>query len=289
MNRIALGTVQFGLHYGIANQRGKVSVDDAKAMLQLASNQGMDTLDTAISYGDSEKRLGEIGTNGFKVITKLPPVPIDCADVSSWVENQVAISMGHLGVTTVEGLLLHRSLELLGLHGPALYAGLQKLRDQGKVNKIGISIYAPSELDLLIPKFEFQLVQAPFNLIDQRLTQSGWMKRLSDHGVEIHTRSAFLQGLLLMDKVNIPPKFMPWHSLWDVWHNWLSFHGASALEACLGFCLAHPEIGKVVVGADNFEQLQQIIDAANKPIKIGRPNLQNDDERLINPANWTHL
>ena len=124
MNRIALGTVQFGLHYGIANQRGKVSVDDAKAMLQLASNQGMDTLDTAISYGDSEKRLGEIGTNGFKVITKLPPIPIDCADVSSWVEKQVAISMGYLGVTSVEGLLLHRSLELIGPHGPALYGGL---------------------------------------------------------------------------------------------------------------------------------------------------------------------
>ena len=82
MIRIALGTVQFGLHYGITNQRGKVSADDAKAMLLLASNQGTDTLDTAISYGDSEKRLGEIGTNGFKIITKLTPIPIDCADVS---------------------------------------------------------------------------------------------------------------------------------------------------------------------------------------------------------------
>jgi aryl-alcohol dehydrogenase-like predicted oxidoreductase len=77
-------------------------------MLLLASNQGMGTLDTAISYGDSEKRLGEIGTNGFKIITKLTPILIDCADVSSWVEKQVAISMGYLGVTSIEGPLMHR-------------------------------------------------------------------------------------------------------------------------------------------------------------------------------------
>lgn len=289
MNRIALGTVQFGQFYGIANKNGQVTVKAANSMLQLAKNCGVDTIDTAVTYGESEKRLGEIGTEGFKVITKLPHLPENCEDTEAWAKNQVSNSMIRLGVTVLDGLLLHRSLDLLGPQGASLYASLQRLLDQGKVKKIGISIYAPSELDLLMPKFKFQLVQAPYNLVDQRLNRSGWMKRLVDQGVEIHTRSAFLQGLLLMNKVNIPKKFMPWHSLFDDWHDWLSSHGVSALEACLKFPLSHPEIDKVVVGADNFEQLKQIVDAANKGIKTALPDLHSDDERLINPANWTNL
>ncbi|MBK8761686.1 MAG: aldo/keto reductase [Sulfuritalea sp.] len=289
MNRLALGTVQFGLPYGIANQTGQVSRLGAKAMLQLASDQGLDTLDTAIAYGDSENCLGEVGTEGFKLVTKLPGLPDECTDVSAWVEQQIAASLARLGVTAVYGLLLHRSLQLLGPNGFALNQALQKLKDNGQVKKIGVSIYSPSELDLLTPVFRFDLVQAPFNLIDQRLHRSGWMQRLNDSGVEVHTRSVFLQGLLLMAQANIPAKFSPWHTLWDGWHRWLSRHDISAVEACLAFPLSYPEIDRVVVGADNLEQLAQIINAANRQLINDIPDLQSEDENLINPANWTKL
>lgn len=287
--RLALGTVQFGLPYGIANQVGQVSRSEAKTMLQVALADGVDTIDTAIAYGDSESCLGEVGTQGFKVVTKLPALPDSCADVSSWVQQQVNASLSRLGVTQVYGLLLHRSEQLLGPDGAALYQKLQALKDNGQVQKIGVSIYSPNELLALMPRYRFDLVQAPFNLVDQRLNSSGWMQHLKDDDVEIHTRSAFLQGLLLMSQADMPDKFSAWPGLWHTWHQWLTNYAVSAVQACLAFPLSFPEIDRVVVGADNASQLAQIVSAANKLLQADLPDIHCDDENLINPANWNRL
>lgn len=289
MNRLALGTAQFGLPYGIANQAGQVTRPEAKTMLQLAAANGIDTLDTAIAYGESETCLGEIGVRGFKLVTKLPAVPDSCANVNSWVQEQVATSLGRLGVGALYGLLLHRPEQLLGSNGKELYQALQDLKDNGQVQKIGISIYVPSELEPLISQYRFDLVQAPFNLVDRRLHTTSWLQRLKDESVEIHTRSAFLQGLLLMPRAAIPPKFAPWNDLWERWHQWLSAHAASAVQACLAFPLSFPEIDRIVVGADSVNQLGQIISAAGSDVLDDLPDLHCDAEDLINPARWAHL
>ncbi len=284
--RLALGTVQLGLPYGIANQAGQVSRSEAKSMLQLAIASGIDTLDTAVAYGDSEMCLGEVGAQHFKLVTKLPVVPDDCGDVSAWVQQQVNLSLLRLGVTAVYGLLLHRPDQLLGANGAKIYQALQALKDKGQVQKVGISIYSPSELEALIPRFHFDLVQAPFNLVDRRFYSTDWMQRLKDNDVEIHTRSAFLQGLLLMNQSDIPSKFAPWGGLWNSWHEWLLEQNGSALHACLAFSLSFPEIDRVIVGADTVSQLEQIVSAVNDHPKYDLPNIQCDDENLINPARW---
>jgi aryl-alcohol dehydrogenase-like predicted oxidoreductase len=287
--RLALGTVQFGLPYGIANKVGQVTRPEAKAMLQLALAKGIDTLDTAIAYGNSEMCLGEVGTQGFKLVTKLSAVPVDCANVGTWVQQQVSASLSRLGVTAVYGLLLRRLDQLLGPNGVALYQALQALKDSGQVQKVGVSIYSPSELAALTPRFRFDLVQAPFNLIDRRLYSTGWMQRLKDDDVEIHTRSAFLQGLLLMAQADIPTKFAPWGGLWQTWHQWLADHDGSAVQACLAFPLSFPEIDRVVIGADNATQLAQIIEDASQPIMGNLPDISCNDEQLINPTEWSTL
>lgn len=289
MSRLALGTAQFGLPYGIANQEGQVTRLAAKAMLQLAAANGIDTLDTAIAYGESETCLGEVGTQGFKLVTKLPAVPDGCADASDWVEEQVAASLSRLGVNAVYGLLLHRPQQLLESGGEVLYQTLQKLKKNGQVQKVGVSVYAPSELEALIPRFRFDLVQAPFNLVDRRLHTSGWLQRMKDDGVEIHIRSAFLQGLLLMPQSTIPAKFAAWSDLWRKWHDWLAHHTVSAVQACLAFPLSFPEIDRVVVGADSVSQLEQIISAATSTTPDDLPDLHCDAENLINPARWPQL
>jgi aryl-alcohol dehydrogenase-like predicted oxidoreductase len=289
VNRLALGTVQFGLPYGIANQAGQVSRPEAKAMLQLAAASGIDTLDTAIAYGDSENCLGEVGTQSFKLVTKLPAVPDACSDVSGWVQSQVAASLARLGVSAVYGLLLHRSEQLLGSNGKELYQALQELKDNGQVKKVGVSIYAPIELEAIAKLFRLDLVQAPFNLLDRRLLTTGWLQRLKGDGVEIHTRSAFLQGLLLMPQAAILPKFAPWSDLWKRWHKWLTDRDVAAVQACLAFPLAFPEIDRVVVGADSVNHLEQIIVAANSAPQVDLPNLQCEDENLINPVRWSLL
>lgn len=289
MTRLALGTVQFGLAYGIANQTGQITHSAAKNMLQLAREKGIDTLDTAIAYGESEACLGAAGVQGFKLVTKLPAIPDSCRNVNSWVHDQIESSLDRLGASFVYGLLLHRSDQLLKNSGEALYEALNDLKKAGLVQKIGVSIYAPSELDALIPRFRFDLVQAPFNLVDRRLFQSGWLQRLKQEDVEIHTRSAFLQGLLLMPAHTLPPKFTPWHQLWDSWHKWLASHSLSAVDACLAYPLSFTEVDRVVIGADYPAQLQQIIDAAQRNIAVALPDLSCEDENLINPANWSRL
>ncbi len=289
MSRLILGTAQFGLPYGIANQDGQVTRSTAKAMLQLAAANGIDMLDTAIAYGESETCLGEVGIQGFKLVTKLPAVPDGWIDVSGWVQEQVAASLARLGVSSVYGLLLHRPVQLLGTSGKTLYRTLQELKETGLVQKIGVSIYAPEELDTLIPQYRFDLVQTPFSLVDRRILLSGWLRRLKQEGTEIHTRSAFLQGLLLMPRPAIPSKFVSWSELWGKWHGWLSSHKISAVQASLAFPLSFPEIDRVVVGADSVKQLEQITSAAVSITPDDLPDLHCDAEDLINPARWSHL
>lgn len=289
VSKLALGTAQFGLPYGIANQDGQVTRSAAKAMLQLAAAKGIDTLDTAIAYGESETCLGEAGTQEFRLVTKLPAVPGSCNDISGWINKQVAASLTRLGVHAVYGLLLHSPGQLLGTDGSALFQALRDLKEAGLVQKIGVSIYAPSELDVLIPRYQLDLVQAPFNLVDRRLFVSGWLQRLKNEGVEVHTRSAFLQGLLLMPLPTTPSKFAPWAELWRNWHDWLACHSVTAVQASLAYPCSFSEVDRVVVGADSVSQLEQIINAALGDAPDDLPDLRCDDENLINPAHWFQL
>lgn len=287
MNRLALGTVQFGLPYGIANQSGQVGRDEVKAMLQLAAESGIDMLDTAIAYGESERCLGEVGCGAFKLITKLPCLPEACPDVGSWVADQLAQSLSRLSVGQVYGLMLHRPEQLLSADGEEIFAALLALKKAGKFRKIGISVYSPNDLDALIDNFPIDIVQIPFNLVDRRMHHSGWLKKLKELGIEVHARSAFLQGLLLMSETAIPAKFSPWSDTWRQWHAWLLSHDVGAVEACVAFSLSFSEIDRVVVGADSATQLNEIILAAKKLVSYDFPDLRCDDENLINPARWS--
>ena len=289
MNRLALGTVQFGLPYGIANQSGQVTFEEAGRILTLARKGGIDTLDTAIAYGCSEACLGLLGTRDFKVVTKLPAMPDGVADVGLWVDAQVQNSLVRMNVGSIFGLLLHRSEQLMGPRGREMAHSLERLKDKGIVQKVGVSIYDSHELDYVMSVWAIDLVQAPFNLMDRRLITSGWLERLNEKDVEVHTRSTFLQGLLLMPRNAIPDKFSPWFDLFDYWHAWLQENSISAIEACLAFVEAQPLIDRIVVGVDNCVQLQQLLRASVKETPTLLPDLQCDDERLINPSNWISL
>jgi hypothetical protein len=285
-NRLALGTAQFGQAYGVANQIGKVSRPEVEAMLHLAVTNGFDTLDTAISYGDCEETLGKVGVRGFMLVTKLPEVPKGCANVSHWAHDQVVSSLARLGVSSLYGLLLHRPAQLLGSQGKKFHRTLQELKDKGLVQKIGVSIYNPGDLEEISKAFSFDLVQAPFSLVDRRLQKTGWLKKMKDKGVEVHTRSAFLQGLLLMSPKIIPAKFAFWSDLWSRWHSWLTEHKSSAVATCLAFPLSFPEIDRVVVGSDSVSQLTQIIEATKNLPAGDFPEISSDDESLVDPSRW---
>lgn len=289
MSRLALGTAQFGLPYGIANQEGQVTGQECKAMLQLAADGGINTLDTAIAYGESEQRLGEIGIQRWQTITKLPAISDDCSDTLLWVMEEVEGSLRRLNVNRLYGLLLHRPQQLLEKKSDHLYHALQRLKQDGLVKKIGVSIYEPAELDALCSRFEFDLVQAPFNILDRRLIDTGWLNRLAVNGTELHVRSVFLQGLLLMSSVDRLKEFSRWEKLWFDWDNWLNINRLTPLQACLRYALSFPQIGKVVIGADSHQQLKEILEAVEGTLPVIPDSLSTSDAYLINPANWARL
>jgi len=288
-SRLALGTAQFGLPYGVANQSGQVSLEEVALILDAARQAGVHTLDTATAYGDSEAVLGLQDLKGFSIVTKLSSVPADCADVSGWVESQLYSSLERLGVSSVDGLLLHRPSQLLGEYGEALFHVLQRLRVQGLVRRIGVSVYSPEELDLLCQRYHFDLIQAPFNIIDKRLANSGWLDRLPLESIDLHVRSIFMQGLLLMGYGERPAKFARWNSLWAKWQSWLSETNQSPLQACLRHALAASQIEKVVVGVDSLAQWQGILRATAGDCPVVPAELECADIELLNPSLWNHL
>lgn len=284
--KLAIGTAQFGMRYGISNVSGKVSLADGEAILKYAASTGIDTIDTAMAYGDSEQVLGNIGLEGFNVVTKLPEIPDYITDIEGWVIKSVKDSVSRLGVECLYGLLLHRPGQLFGPKGVEILSALRLLKELGIVKNLGVSVSAPCEFDALFDIYDFDVVQCPFNLVDRRLINSGWLEKLSTAGVEIHIRSSFLQGLLLIPRDSIPSKFKAWNILWDDWDRWLCANKASPLEACISYVLSFPEITRVVVGVETQSQLVEIIGAASGTSINSYPDISSDVTDLINPANW---
>lgn len=285
-HKLALGTAQFGLKYGLANIADKVPSDMVAQLLKIASACDITMLDTAIAYGDSEQVLGRYNLTKFEIVSKLPAVPSDCSNVEEWVLEQTIASLKRLKTNKLHDLLLHRPAQLLGTNGEKIYKSILKLKEQGIVDQIGVSVYGPDELSELIKRFDFDVIQAPMNIFDRRMENTGMLKQLKKAGVAIHIRSAFLQGLLLMPSEKIPVYFAPWASLIKQYHQWLNQQSLSPLQACLSYLNQHSDIDKIIVGVDDIWQLKQIIAAIDAPIADMPDFLQSVDEGLINPSRW---
>ena len=285
--KLTLGTAQFGLDYGVANAIGKVDKEETLEILTFAKQVGINTLDTAIGYGDSEKRLGQVGIGSWNIITKLPEVNVEHSDINFWVNSQIDNSLLRLNVLSVYGILFHRPLQLLEKNGSQLWSSLEGLKERSITKKIGFSVHNPDELDKLWKAgFIPDIVQAPYNIFDQRLKDSGWLSRLNDNKVEVHTRSVFLQGLLLMPSDKRPKYFGKWNNLFNEWELWLKTNNISGLEAALNFALSEYLIDKIIVGVDNKTQLSEVISVSKKYTLCVPKILNTTDEKLINPSLW---
>lgn len=284
--KLAIGTAQFGLNYGVANRSGRVPVAEVDRILKFGRKNGINTLDTAIAYGESEQSLGDVGVRDWNLITKLPPLPLESASVEAWVHQEIAGSIARLGVKALHGVLLHNSADILGPKGAEIAKVFHALKKNGVVEKTGFSIYAPDSLAQILKIYVPDLVQAPFNIVDRRLLKSGWLQRLIDEGVQVHTRSAFMQGLLLMTDEDRPAYFSRWRGLWTKWSEFLVANHIDPLSACLGFVKSHPGISHVVVGVDNISHLQQLLEAFRVAPLAVPERLACSDLDLIDPVNW---
>ncbi len=286
---LAIGTAQFGLDYGISNFSGKVKLDEVKKIIRFAKISGIDTIDTARDYGDSEESIGKCDISSFKVVTKIGTLKGHENNVYDWSEQEVKSSLEKLGIEKMYGILLHRPLELLSKNGDELFKSISKIKRDRLVEKIGISVYSINELMNIVDKFDIDIVQLPINIINQEILNSGFLKVLKSKNIEIHARSCFLQGLLLMDYNKIPLKFKKWSNIFLDWHRWLEENNINAVQGCLSFINSIDDIDKVIVGIQNETQLKELVNYSNNKDIKNFPDLFCKDTDLIDPSNWSSL
>jgi aryl-alcohol dehydrogenase-like predicted oxidoreductase len=284
-----LGTVQFGTNYGVANNTGKIPEKEVKKILETAKELGINTIDTAVVYGDSEERLGMSGVKGFDIVTKIPNIP-EGNKKEEWIEKEIIKSIKRLKIDVLYGVLLHDPKNILRDRSDTIINIFENCIKKGIIKKYGISIYDPAEIEYLHENYKNIIIQAPFNLVDRRIKNSGYIDLLKENGCEIHARSIFLQGLLLMNKKNIPEKFKKWESLWKKWDVYLNEKQKNPVYLSIGFVRKYDFINKIIIGVDNSKQFTEIISEYEKSKKeIEYPDLECDDELLINPYNWGNL
>jgi aryl-alcohol dehydrogenase-like predicted oxidoreductase len=292
MAKIGLGTVQFGMNYGISNKGGKTSTLDASKLLQVAIDNHIDVLDTASAYGSSESALGKIlkEHHRFKVVTKIPPLnlaKIEKDDIEK-MEGVFKDSLKKLCQNKVYGLLLHNADDLLADGGFALFNRLQQFKSQGLVKKIGVSVYHTDQVENILTHYKIDLIQLPINVMNQSFLAEGYLSELKSHNVEIHVRSVFLQGLLLMPLKEISNFFAPILPVLKRYHGFLKDNALTPVQGALSFIQQIPELDVVVLGVNNASQLLSNIKdhAAVQNLNIDFSPFTVVDEKMINPSLW---
>ena len=274
--KIALGTVQFGLNYGISNQLGVTPENEVQKILDYCKVAGIKTLDTAHSYGNCERILGSFELEDFNIVSKFPGGTI----VS--VQPYVNQSLERLNRSSLYGYLAHDVNSVL--ENPQLWDEISKLREDGIIHKIGYSLYSPSELEKLLEiEMVPDLIQIPFNILDQRFAQ--YFHMLESKNVEIHTRSCFLQGLFFVEPRLLDGFFKGILGILKAFHDSFSSNEEKA-SYLLNFCVQNDYINKVVIGVNNLSQLAQNLEHLGEIGKFDFTFTEDISEAILLPSNW---
>ena len=293
--RIGIGTAQLGTNYGVTNRVGQVSRSEAGRILGRAAERGVDLLDTAAAYGESESILGGLLWAGhpFRIVTKLGPLTAagDGASqeaAAERVHGACRQSLDRLRQDSLYALLVHQAADLLGPAGGEIWQALTRLKEEGLVHKIGVSVYTAAEIDKVLKTFVPEVVQLPINALSQTLARSQRIARLRAAGVEIHARSVFLQGILLADPCELPAYFSPYTEVLERFHQLARELRVSPLRLALGYVSGVREIDAYVVGVTSVPELDEILDAACVPLQRAPDwsTVACSDDALTNPGRW---
>ena len=282
--RLALGTAQFGLDYGISNQAGVVQFFEIEKILRKAKSFGIDLLDTAQAYGESESRIGITDTNEFRVITKLKP-----GIAFSEIDSSVHSSLLKLHRDKLYGVLFHNFEDFR--QDLRTFDALNACKDQGLIEKIGFSLYYPSELEFLLKEgIRFDIVQIPFNVFDQRF--KSYFSELKNAGIEIHARSVFLQGLVFLQPDELSAHFSDYVQRFTDFQKQVQTSKMSIASVCLNYVYYQHEIDNVILGVCTENELETNIQVINNTDKEQENFMKKitsfriDDEDIILPFNW---
>ena len=303
---LCLGTVQFGLAYGINNCSGRPEQERVFAILDRALAAGIDRLDTAAAYGEAEKVLGEYirsrqVADKVKVVTKLRPDFLDntskrTISFEQFLKEEVQASLERLGLTRLDGYLLH-SASCEQLKHAELGAAMAGIRESGLVRQVGASLYTPEQAMTALKTEWLDAVQVPYNILDRRLDQAGFFDRNSQRSrpLTVYVRSLLLQGLLMMPEQEIPAHLSGIAPYLRELDQWLAGQGIDRLTAAFGFVSSRPGVDAVVVGVDSLEQLELYLELSARIgdfsaiLSEGLQRFGEIEPRLLSPNLWESL
>lgn len=193
-NKLIVGTAQFGMPYGINNSAGQPTLETISSVLDYAWSQGIQTLDTAEAYGNSQEMIGAYhrqSPHRFQVITKFSAARKDLpASLSDRVQNDLTI----LGVDQLLAYMYHSYSDFQALHD-GFAAEIRVLKKNGRIAMLGVSVYTNEEFEGVLEYGDIDLIQLPFNALDNLSQRSKLLNRAKLRGKTVHTRSVYLQGL----------------------------------------------------------------------------------------------
>lgn len=288
VNKLGLGTVQWGLPYGVANQHGIAAPETVAAILAASRRHGIEVLDTASLYGQAETVLGANPLQAFHVISKTPrfAASIITEEHSNQLIQVFHQSLQRLSCSRIYGLLIHHAPDLLVPGGEKLVSAMMELKERGVVEKLGVSVYDGEQIDAVLKVFRPDIVQLPVSVFDQRMLSNGQLERLKEKGAEVHARSVFLQGLLLMPLDKVPAYFDPIRPLLVRWHTDAKAQGMTLVQAALAFVRDIPYVDTVLVGVEDMGQFQSCVEDFSVKASFDASSLACNEPMFVNPALW---
>jgi aryl-alcohol dehydrogenase-like predicted oxidoreductase len=287
IDKIILGTVQFGLNYGISNTTGKPSVESAFAILDTAKQSGIKMLDTAQAYGNSMEVIGKYHrsrTAAFEVISKFH---LNSENLQEVVINELKT----LSISGYEALLFHSFSDFWIAENKVFHA-LRALKQNGLLKKTGVSVYTNDEFKRAIEHDEIDVIQLPFNLLDNNSQRGALMEEAKTKGKELHIRSVFLQGLFFLEEDKIPDKLSPLKPYLSHIRTVALKFGLTINQLSLAYAMSNPNIDRLLIGVLTEEQLKENLhdlayaDIVSPEVISEVDRVIVDEINLLNPVNW---
>lgn len=282
--KFVIGSANFSKGYGIKKGKG-ISLIQLNKIAEVLKKNNFNLIDSAFSYPGVEKKIATSKLKNFEVCTKILKNDVKNKSLNQLIRLFLS-SLNTLKKKSFNTLYFHKAKDLLEKDGDNFYNKIAYLKKINLTRKIGISVYSPEELKKLLKKYSFDVIQIPLNVFDRRFLKDNYLYRLKKRGFEIHVRSIFLQGILLLENKKLPNYFKKWSQLFNDWESWNLQNNQSKVLTCVSFIKTIKHVDKVILGISNYNQINEIIICSESNKTKYPKKIFSKSKNLIDPRLW---